>query len=101
MNTKLLIDVAGSMRALADSIQAFCEASTSEEQPETPVADAPAVEPKKTEETIPLEKVRGVLAEKSNAGHTEEVRAIINKYGAECLSGVDPKDYASVLTEGL
>ena len=39
---------------------------------------------------IPLEKVRGILAEKSRSGHTAEVRSIL-RHGADRLSDIDPK----------
>ena len=101
---KLLLDVVNDMRSLADSIQAVCDAMASDGQPETPEAKeepqkkAPKAEAKKAPE-ITLEKVRGVLADKSRDGHTAEVRAIIQKYGADRLSDVDPKDYASIIKE--
>lgn len=57
-------------------------------------APAPQTEPE-----IPLEKVRGVLADKSRSGKTAEVRAIIRKYGADRLSDIDPKDYPQVLKD--
>lgn len=101
---KLLLDVVNDMRSLADSIQAVCDAMESDGQPETPEAKeeqqkkAPKAEAKKAPE-ITLEKVRGVLADKSRDGHTAEVRAIIQKYGADRLSDVDPKDYASIIKE--
>ena len=54
----------------------------------------------KPEEAQPtLEEVRKVLAELSRDGHTDEVRELINAYGAKKLSEVDPKDYASILWE--
>lgn len=99
MNTKLLLEVAENMRSLADSIQAFCEAGKSEEPPETFVKEEPAAAPEKEEKPIPMETVRGILADKSREGHTAEVRAIIQKHGADRLSGLDPKDYASVISE--
>lgn len=54
-----------------------------------------------TEETRPLrlEEVRPVLAEKSRAGHTSEIRELLLKHGAEKLSEVDPKEYAQLLAE--
>ena len=55
--------------------------------------------PDRQEQAIPLEKVRGVLADKSRSGHTAEVRAIIQKYGADRLSDIDPKDFPAVLKE--
>lgn len=101
---KLLLDVVNDMRSLADSIQAVCDAMESDGQPDTPEAKeepqkkAPKAEAKKSPE-ITLEKVRGVLADKSRDGHTAEVRAIIQKYGADRLSDVDPKDYATIIKD--
>ena len=46
---------------------------------------------------IPLERVRGLLAEKSRNGYTTEVRSIIKSFGAERLSEIDPSDYEAVL----
>lgn len=64
----------------------------------TPATPAPApVEEKKPE--LKLEDVRAVLAEKSRAGFTAEVRALLQKYGATKLSLVDPKDYEALLKD--
>jgi len=41
------------------------------------------------EKPIALEAVRAVLAEKSRAGHTAEIRALLEKYGAEKLSEIN------------
>lgn len=46
-----------------------------------------------------LEEVRMVLADKSRAGHTEEVKALISKYGADRLSDIDPADFAALMAE--
>lgn len=43
--------------------------------------------------------VRKLLAEKSRAGHTAEVKQIIREHGAEKLSELDPKEYDAVLRE--
>lgn len=78
-----LIEVADSLKDLFSSDSA-----------ETPrPAEAPAPKP------IPLEKVRGVLAEKSVQGKRKEVQALIIKYGAERLSDVAPEHYASLLAD--
>lgn len=102
---KLLLDVVNDMRSLAESIQAVCDAFVSDEPAETPAA-APEESPNKPEKVeaekqpeIILEQVRGVLADKSRSGKTAEVRAIIQKYGADRLSGIDPKDYPAVLAD--
>lgn len=107
---KLLLDVVNDMRSLVDSIQAVCDAMASDEPAEMSQAEAlaavPEEAPKKPEKgeaekqpEITLEQVCGVLADKSRSGKTAEVRAIIQKYGADRLSGIDPKDYPAVLAD--
>ena len=107
---KLLLDVVSDMRSLVDSIQAVCDALASDEPAETSQAEVPAEVPKESpkkpekakvekQPEITLEQVRGVLADKSRSGKTAEVRAIIQKYGADRLSGIDPKDYPAVLAD--
>lgn len=90
--------VAEDLCLLADRMQEFC-ADTSDGCLET-VSEP---EPVKKENAISLEKVRGVLAELSRTGKTEEVRGLIQKFGADRLSAVDPKDYQALLSdaEGL
>lgn len=48
---------------------------------------------------ITLEEIRAVLAEKSRAGFTAEVRTLLEKHGAEKLSEIDPSQYPSLLQE--
>lgn len=43
--------------------------------------------------------VRAVLAEKARLGYTEQVRGLINKYGADKLSDIKPEDYKSLLAD--
>ena len=47
--------------------------------------------------TITLESVRAVLAEKSRAGYTAEVRELLLKHGAEKLSEINPTEYPALL----
>lgn len=91
-----LLKVAEDIRSLADSVQAVCTVVTDSLSGE--VKEVPKL-PEKEQPTISLEKVRGLLADKSRSGHTAEVRAIIQKYGADRLSELDPTDYAAVLKE--
>lgn len=90
-----LLNVVEDIRSLADSVQAVCTVVTDS------LPDGKAEVPKLPEEVpaISLEKVRGILADKSRNGHTAEVRAIIQKYGADRLSDIDPKDYATVIKD--
>ena len=55
------------------------------------------------EPQLSLEQVRAVLADKSRKGYTAEIRALLQKYGATKLSGIDPANYKALLAdaEGL
>lgn len=66
-----------------------------------PEAAEPAAQPKPATqfEPIPLEKVRAVLADKARLGRTAEVKALLQKHGAQKLSEIDPGEYASLLAE--
>lgn len=54
---------------------------------------------KETKPALTLEEVRAVLADKSRAGHTAEIRELLKKYGASKLSLVDPKHYEALFRE--
>lgn len=111
---KLLLDVVQDIRSLADSLQAVADAML-EHEPE-PQKPEPAkkdsrkkaakpgakAEPEPSEPpkpTLTLEQVRAVLAEKSRAGHTAEVKALLLKHGADKLSDIDPEHYAALLAD--
>ena len=118
---KLLLDVIGDLRSLADSLQAVADAvadngaaeagRTDTKEPEkagkagkaaaknTAKKDTKAAKQEPEEKPLTLEEVRAVLAEKSRAGHTEEVRELLNKHGADKLSEIDPAEYAALLAE--
>ena len=51
------------------------------------------------EPALTLEQVRAVLADKSRKGHTAEIRALLPKYGATKLSGIDPANYKALLAD--
>ena len=89
-----LMKVAEDLKVLSESVQAVCSTVSDglvETQPEQPKqVEAPK---------ISLEQVRGVLADKSRAGHTAEIREILKKYGADKLSAVDPAHYSAILKE--
>lgn len=91
---KLLLAVAEDLRSLADSVQAVADAMLSNE----PTVDAEPTVPAPQKE-LTLEEVRAVLGEKSRAGFTAEIQALLQKYGASKLSGIDPKHYAALLKD--
>ena len=114
---KLLLDVAGNLRSLADSLQAVADAvaendssaemtatKESEEKGRTKAAAKKnaakkTVKAEQEEKPLTLEEVRAVLAEKSRAGHTVEVKELLNKYGADKLSEIDPSEYPALLAD--
>lgn len=62
--------------------------------------EAPATEGQKEPGTkLSLEDVRRVAADKARQGHTEEVRQLIQKFGADKLSGVDAARYPALMEE--
>jgi hypothetical protein len=67
-----------------------------EKKEEVPSAE----EGKKPEKKLTLEDVRKVAADKARQGHTDEVRQLIQKFGADKLSGVDAAKYPALM-EGL
>lgn len=112
---KMLLDVIEDVRSLGDSLQAFADAMASDEpkeepkkkskakassKPEPPKAEEPApIETEPEKKPLTLEKVRTVLAEKSRAGYTAEVKALITQHGADKLSDVAPAEYEALLAE--
>ncbi len=81
--------------AISDAANWLAEQFGGDEAPEAPT---PVKEPQLT-----LEAVRAVLANKSRAGYTAQIRSLLQKYGADKLSGVTPANYKALLAdvEGL
>ena len=48
---------------------------------------------------LTLEQVRAVLADKSRTGHTAAIRELLQKYGADKLSQIDPANYEALLRD--
>jgi hypothetical protein len=59
----------------------------------------PASVQKPAKKELKLEDVRSVLADKSRAGYTAEIRDLLKKYGADKLSKVNPADYEALLKD--
>ena len=88
-----LRDAAAAINAAADWLtQQFSE--TDEKPSSNP---KPLKEPAKNK--LKLEDVRAVLADKSRAGYTAEVRDLLKKYGADRLSKVDLAYYEALLKD--
>lgn len=50
--------------------------------------EAPVKQEKEEAESVSVETVRAALAEKSRAGKTQEVRALLKEFGADKLSAI-------------
>ena len=61
--------------------------------------DEPKTETAPVEPVLTLEAVRAVLANKSRAGYTAQIRSLLQKYGADKLSVVDPANYKALLAD--
>lgn len=96
---KLLLDVVSDMRSLADSIETIADAITSGEALKEESSSKKTSEVEVKEKPISLEEVRGVLAKKSQAGLTSQVRELIEKHGGSKLSEVDPSNYGALLKD--
>ena len=108
---KLLLDVVSDLRSLADSLQAVADAVAQggQEQPDQTTEEKPTQKPEKKNvakqvekaepKPLTLEQVRAALAEKSRAGHTSEIKALLIKHGADKLSDIDPAEYPALLAE--
>ncbi len=53
------------------------------------------------EKQLTLVEVRAVLADKSRSGFTEQIRELLEKYGAPKLSEIDPARYQNLMDEAL
>ena len=91
---RLIRNAARGMRECADTLdKILADLTGAETAPKEGAVEKP----------VTLEDVRGLLADKSRAGHTAEVKALLIKHGADRLSGIDPANYAVLMAdaEGL
>lgn len=66
---------------------------TADEQPSENVATS------EEKPSLTLEQVRAILANKSRAGHTATIRELLQKYGVDKLSQIDPSNYKALLRD--
>ena len=91
---KKLEMVISNLRMLADSLEELCGAVDLTD--ETPTKK---VEKAASSTAVTIEDIRKILAEKSRAGKTEQVRELLQKYGANKLSVVEEQHYPSLLED--
>jgi len=82
--------VIAELRSAAETINSAAESLEEMFSAETPAEAKPAM-------TLP--EIRAILAEKSRAGFTAEVRSMLLKHGADKLSAIDPAEYPALAAE--
>lgn len=73
------------LNRIVDALHASKPASVTPTQPEQP--------------KLSLEEVRTILAEKSRAGFTAQIQQLLEKYGANRLSKIDPVHYRALVKD--
>lgn len=97
---KLLLDVVGDMRHLADSLESVADSIAGNTALEEHLGQETKTQPEQVKTpTITIDQVRAVLVEKNSQGKTREVKALLYKYDAEKLSNVKPEDYPALMEE--
>ncbi len=102
-----IFEVINALNALITALTKLTEQTTQKEMDKFEQIYPPADEQPEPEPTNPdpptkpvtLAEVRAVLANKSRAGFTEEVKQLVMKHGAEKLSGVPESEYAALMKE--
>ncbi len=86
---KTLINIADSLTELFSSTDTATSDVTE--------APTPPMEDQKSE--LSFLDVRKKFADMSRAGHTETLKGLLKKYGADKLSSVDPSQYAALIAD--
>lgn len=105
-----MMKIINALAALTAALQEFTAQTTegyintfeeiyNPETDEPQAAEAPKEKPTPEQQTVTFVQLRSRLSEISRAGHTQEVKELIAKYGAEKLSDIAEADYAAVLAE--
>ena len=83
-------------KALINIADSLTEIFSSTDDVKEEIVEAP------TEESVPeysFLDVRKKFAEMARAGHTEALKELLNKYGADKLSSIDPSQYVALLAD--
>ena len=90
-----LLAVSEGVRALAGKAHSCnCSKNQEEERGQKDEESGNEKSQEKQENAVTIEQVRAVMASK-----TQQVKALIQKYGADKLSGVQPEKYADLLRD--
>ena len=104
-----LVDTANLLKDLTMAVVAiaeeFGEVKVEEKKPEAvEETKQEVVEQAEEKKAVPEKKysfadVRKFMSEKSGAGFTDQVRALLEKYGASRLSEIKEEDYAALMKD--
>ena len=94
-----MIKAANAIKDIFSSTEEAPEKKESKSTKKATKVSEPAKAKETPEPTYTKEDVRGILAAKSAAGFKKEVKELLEKFGAQQLKQVDPKDYAALLKE--
>ena len=89
MNKETMLAIAENLTNLS---KLFAEAAGETAASPAAAQDAP-------KQDIKLEDIRAILAEKSQAGKTKDIRSLLDTYGAEKLSDVSPDLYPKLIED--
>jgi hypothetical protein len=84
--------------AVAEVAAEFGEVKRVEPQPaETQPAEPQPAEKANAQKQPTMEEVRAILADISRNGKTEDMKALLHKFGATRLSEIKPEDYTALI----
>ena len=93
---ELITEMEGTAKYYLRLVDEFKKLLSIDEKETETTSEEPKAESHKE---LKLEDVRAVLATKAKDGYKNEMRALLNKYGAESLSALATEHYAAVLEE--
>ena len=94
-----IMELINTLNALNVTIQQLTEKMTSEYINTFEEIGTSSETPKQTEKTVDRPEVRAKLAELTRLGFSEEVKALLQKHGAERLSAVDDAEFPALMKE--
>ncbi len=100
--SQVLDDLVACGEGLIRTANALRDIFSAEQEPETQpeTKEAPTAASREEQPTgYTFAEVRKAFSAKSHAGYTEQVRALITRYGADKLSAVKEEDYPALMAD--
>ena len=93
-----MITCGQNMVKAANALKAYFS-STEESDTPAAVTEKPVIENAEPTVAYTFADVRKAFSAKSHEGYTEEVKALITKYGASKLSDIKKEDYSALMSD--